>query len=75
MIAAQNWNAVRQEMPDLEGDFAKGEFGRLLEWLRRNVHQQGKRLSALDRVEVVTKAPLSPQPLLTYLAERYGSLY
>jgi carboxypeptidase Taq len=59
----------------LEDDFARGEFGRLLDWLRRNIHQQGMRLSALDRVEVVTKAPLSPQPLLGYLAGRYGSLY
>jgi carboxypeptidase Taq len=75
MIAAQNWDAVRHEIPDLEDDFARGEFGRLLDWLRRNIHQQGMRLSALDRVEVVTKAPLSPQPLLGYLAGRYGSLY
>ena len=73
MIAAQNWDAVRREMPDVEDDFARGEFGRLLGWLRTHVHAQGQRYSALELVERVTGQPLSPQPLLTYL--RYGSLY
>lgn len=75
MIAAQNWDAVRREMPDLESDFERGEFSRLLDWLRLNIHQQGKRRPALERVEIVTKAPLSPRSLLAYLEERYGSLY
>lgn len=75
MIAAQNWDRVRSEMPDLESDFERGEFSRLLDWLRRNIHQQGKRLGALERVEVVTEKSLSPQSLLNYLDERYGSLY
>ena len=75
MIAAQNWDAVRREMPDLESDFERGEFSRLLNWLRLNIHQQGKSRPALERVEIVTKAPLSPRSLLAYLEERYGSLY
>lgn len=75
MIAAQNWQAVRTQIPDLESDFERGEFGRLLAWLREHIHSQGKRLSAVDRVKAVTGAALSPQPLLAYLNERYGSLY
>ncbi|WP_221031823.1 carboxypeptidase M32 [Actomonas aquatica] len=75
MIAAQLWDAVRGAMPDLEADFARGEFGRLLGWLRENVHAHGKRYSALELVEKVTGKPLSPQPLLAYLEDRYASLY
>jgi len=75
MIAAQNWAAVRREMPDLEEDFARGEFGRLLGWTRTHMHEQGKRYPALELVERNTGAPLSPQPLLAYLRERYGELY
>ncbi|GAB5558636.1 MAG: carboxypeptidase M32 [Synoicihabitans sp.] len=75
MIAAQNWVAVRQQMPDLESDFAEGRFGRLLEWLQTQIHSQGSRTSALERVKTVTGESLSPQPLLAYLNERYGSLY
>jgi carboxypeptidase Taq len=75
MIAAQNWAAVRRAMPDLEEDFARGEFGRLLEWTREHIHRQGKRYPALELVERNTGAPLSPQALLDYLRERYGELY
>ena len=75
MIAAQNWVAVREQIPDLEEDFTTGDFSRLLNWLQTNIHHQGKRLPALERVKVVTGQALSPQPLLAYLDDRYGSLY
>lgn len=75
MIAAQNWEAVRAALPNVELDFARGEFGRLLGWLRTNIHEQGQRYPALELVKRVTGKPLSPQPLLAYLRDRYGSLY
>lgn len=75
MIAAQNWVTARAAMPGLEDDFARGDFRRLLEWLREQVHQQGRRYSALELVERVTGEPLSARPLLAYLEERYGALY
>ncbi len=75
MIAAQLWATVRSKLPGLEEDFARGEFGRLLGWLRENVHAHGRRESALTLVERVTGAPLSPRPLLAYLEDRYAGLY
>jgi len=75
MIAAQLWESVRTEEADIEADFARGEFGRLLEWLRKNVHAAGKRYDALELTQRVTGRPLSPAPLLRYLRERYVPLY
>ena len=75
MIAAQNWAAVRRDLPGLEEDFARGEFGRLLGWLRTHVHAQGRRLPALDLVKRVTGEDLSPRHLVSYLKERYLPLY
>jgi len=75
MIAAQLWEAVRAEEAGLEADFARGDFGRLLAWLRKNVHALGKRYDALELTQRVTGKPLSPAPLLRYLRERYGRLY
>jgi carboxypeptidase Taq len=74
MIAAQNWKAVRRQIPDLENDFADGRFDRLLQWLRTHIHQQGRRFAPLDLVERLTGEPLSPRALLEYLEDRYGSL-
>ena len=75
MIAAQLWYRALADLPGLEDDFARGDFSRLLGWLRRNVHERGRRLDTLELVPAVTGAPLSPQPLLRYLRERYLPLY
>jgi len=75
MIAAQLWEAVRAEEAGLEADFARGDFGRLLGWLRKNVHAAGKRYDALELTQRVTGRPLSPEPLLRYLKDRYLPLY
>ncbi len=75
MIAAQLWDTVRAAKPGLETEFAQGDFSTLLRWLRENVHAHGKRYPALELVQRVTGKPLSPQPLLAYLEERYAGLY
>jgi len=75
MIAAQLWEAVQAEEREIEADFTHGDFGRLLAWLRKNVHAAGKRYDALDLTQRVTGKPLSPAPLLRYLRERYLPLY
>lgn len=75
MIAAQNWNQARAVLPGLDDDFARGDFSRLLDWTRREIHHQGKRYETLELTEKVTGSPLSPQPLLAYLRNRYGEIY
>jgi carboxypeptidase Taq len=75
MIAAQLWERVGVLRPDLEQDFARGDFSWLLGWLRQNVHAQGRRHDALTLVRQVTGRELSPQPLVRYLNQRYGGLY
>jgi carboxypeptidase Taq len=75
MIAAQLWYRALALRPQLEEDFAHGDFSWLLSWLRENIHSQGRRFSALELVRRVTGAELSPQPLVRYLRERYGALY
>lgn len=75
MMAAQLWYRALAVRPDLEEDFARGEFGWLLRWLRESIHRQGKRFDTRALVERVTGEPLSPKYLLRYLRERYGALY
>lgn len=75
MIAAQLWRAIRTAMPDIEEDFAHGEFGRLLGWLREHIHRQGRRMDTHELVRQATGETLSPVHLLNYLRERYAPLY
>ena len=75
MIAAQLWAKVRAVRPGIEEEFARGEFGWLLGWLREQVHTQARRFGTLELVRRVTGEELSPRHLVAYLRERYGALY
>lgn len=75
MIAAQLWDTILEAMPDLETDFEKGDFSRLLRWLREKIHRQGQRYDTVALVERVTGETISPRPLLRYLNDRYLPLY
>ena len=52
LYAAQLAEAYAREHP-LEDEIQRGEFGGLLNWLRKNVHRIGHRFSS---EEIVTKA-------------------
>lgn len=72
MIAAQLWYRVLALRPTIEDDFARGDFGWLLSWLRENIHAHGRRFGTLELVKKATGEDLSPKHLVRYLRERYG---
>ena len=43
LIAAQLWEAVREELPDIDGQLERGEFAPLRGWLRENIHVHGRK--------------------------------
>jgi carboxypeptidase Taq len=75
MMAAQLWYQALADLPGVEEDFARGDFSRLLGWLRSHVHEQGRRHDTQELVGVITGEPLTPKHLLRYLRERYLPLY
>ncbi len=72
MMAAQLWATARAKLPGIEDDFARGEFDRLLGWLRAEVHARGRREDAFALTRRVTGGELGAGALLGYLEERYG---
>lgn len=75
LYAAQFWVQINKDIPDLDNQFASGDFSQLLGWLRKNIHSQAKRYSAPALVERVTGETLSHQPLLDYLYTKYEPIY
>lgn len=74
LYAAQFYEAAGEAIPDLEDRIARGDFAPLLQWLRENIHQHGRRYSAAALCERVTSQPLSTRPLLRHL-NSIASLY
>lgn len=75
LYAAQFWQTIQKDLPGLEDDFAKGDFGRLKQWLNRNIHAHGRRYGAGELCEKVTGRPLESQPLMDYLGGKLREVY
>lgn len=75
LYAAQFYDAARKQISGLEESFAHGNFRPLLDWLRRNVHEQGQRYRAAELVRRVTGQELSPVLLLKHLKDKASEIY
>jgi carboxypeptidase Taq len=75
LYAAQLMEAARRDLGDVDGDFRRGEFGRLKGWLNEKVHGPGQRWRAGELCRRVTGRPLSHKPLVEYLRGKYAPLY
>ncbi|MDP8254916.1 MAG: carboxypeptidase M32 [Candidatus Alcyoniella australis] len=75
LYASQLFAKASQDLGDLGEMFAQGEFKPLLDWLRTNVHSQGKRYVASELVERVTGKPPSAEDFMKYLETKFGALY
>jgi carboxypeptidase Taq len=67
IYAAQLFNIAKREIPGLEKGFSKGEFSPLLNWLRKNIHQEGSRYYPEDLIKKVTGEGLNSKYLINYL--------
>jgi carboxypeptidase Taq len=71
VYAAQLVAAAQESLGDLDEQFAHGEFGELLGWLRDKVHRHGQRYKVADLIQRATGSPPSTQALIESLRARY----
>ncbi len=72
ILAAQLFEAARAQLPDLDGQFRRGEYAPLREWLTAHVHRFGAGVLPRDLVVSATGRPLELAPYLTYLREKFA---
>jgi carboxypeptidase Taq len=72
LYAAQFFETADRELGGLNRQFERGEFQPLLGWLRDRIHVQGQRYTAAELVERVTGKPLSHEPLMRHLRDKFG---
>ena len=75
MYAAQFFEAAKVDMGDLPAMLSRGEYQPLKHWLRRNIHQHGKRYRAAELVQRVTGKQLTHDALLRHLTSKYSEMY
>ncbi len=75
LISVQLWEQIQSDIPDLEAQIRRGEFEPLLTWLREHVHRHGAKFEPQELVQRVTGSPITPEPYLRYLRQKYGAIY
>ncbi len=75
LYAAQFWETINEQIPDLDEQIARGDFASLLAWCRTNIHQHGRRYSASELCMRATGKELSADPLLRHLESRVKPAY
>ena len=73
LTAAQLFAAIRRDLPGLDDDLARGEFGNLLAWLRKHVHGRGSETDTMTIIADATGSTLSTEAFKTHLRTRYLS--
>jgi carboxypeptidase Taq len=75
LYAAQFFAQAMKDVGPFDGQFERGEFESLFNWLREKIHHRGQCYTAAELVEDVTGDSLSHRPLIAYLTEKYRTFY
>ena len=71
VIAAQLNESLRNGVPALDEQLARGEFSGLLDWLRIHVHGFGAKVPVQDLLRGATGKPLSAAAYIRYVEAKY----
>ncbi len=71
VIAAQLYESLRSDVPDLDEQIAHGEFGGLFGWLRKHVHGLGAKVTVNELMKSATGKALSAASFVRYVESKY----
>jgi carboxypeptidase Taq len=74
-MSALFYNEALKAHPDIPGQIQQGQFGTLHTWLKDNIYNHGSKFTANELIERVTGGPLSIDPYIAYLKQKFGTLY
>jgi carboxypeptidase Taq len=70
--ASQLFQAALREEAGLEAELGRGDYRRLLGWLRAKIHRQGQRFPAPELIQAATGEPTRAAFHLNYLRGKFG---
>jgi carboxypeptidase Taq len=74
LMAAQLWERIEADLPDLDDRFEAGDFAPLREWLREHVHRHGRKFEPGELLQRATGDELRVDPFLRYLRAKLADV-
>ncbi|MDY6834780.1 MAG: carboxypeptidase M32 [Chloroflexota bacterium] len=75
VLGAQFFAAALKARPEICGEIEQGGFDTLRNWLTENVYRHGRKYTTTELVKRVTGGPMSIEPYIQRLRDKYGELY
>jgi carboxypeptidase Taq len=75
LTAAQLWQRLGAELPELPDQIRDGEFGALREWLRENLHRHGRKFTPAELRQRILGGPVDSEPFIAYLKAKLAGIY
>jgi carboxypeptidase Taq len=75
LISAQLWERFGAVYPERDAAIRRGDFSKLLSWLRSEVHQYGRKYQPQELVQRAAGSKIDPGPYLRYLRGKCGEIY
>ncbi len=69
------YNTALNQIPNLPDDYKKGDFSRLLNFIRENVHQHGAVYRAGDLIKRITGEDLDSEYFMKYIEKKFYPIY
>jgi carboxypeptidase Taq len=75
LLAAQIWDTLTIDLPELDAQIAAGELEPLRDWLRERVYRHGAKLMPGELIERVVGGPIEVGPYVRQLQDRAAEIY
>ena len=75
VYSGQLLTQMRNDIPDMRSQVAKGNLNNITGWLAENVHINSNLHAPAELMKKITGTQLDAKPYLEYLREKYGELY
>lgn len=75
LIGAQIYQTAVRSRPEITVDIEQGKFNALHQWLTNNIYQHGSKYTTGELLERVTGQPLTVEPFIKYIYQKYQKLY
>ena len=75
IYAAQIYESLKREFPQIDREIEKGDFSRISEWLKEKIHKHGKKLLAEEIIKNACGEGLNPDCYIDYLRDKYLKIY
>ena len=75
VMAAQLIETMDTQNPEIRKDINDANYSSLLEWLKNNIHQHGRRYTRNELLMKSTGSTLNAKPYIAYLKNKASQVY